>query len=384
MRIAASSCGWWHPTGGCGALVVASLAAVPASAAVSIEAPVPYSVVQRMPLPAKQAVGAGSAQAPLEWGLVNVRARTDWRASTTLEWRVRLLPGCTGKETDWSALGVAGTDGTVAGAAGVPAGGWYRLELRRAGDATVAASVEPVGVGEVFLIAGQSYAANCNEERLKVADPERRVACLDPKTGAWRVADDPQPGASSYMDGGTIWPAFGDGLAAALKLPVGFANVAWQGTSSGRWMPGGNLHKSMVVAARGLGRCRAVLWQQGESDVMAGIPAETYVANVTAIRAALAKEAGLDVVWLPAKSTIHPTVYNKPKQEAVIREAIERLWKTSGFAPGPDTDTLDGKHRQMGGCSHFSAIGQRRAAALWVNAVTNLIAPADVRANHEK
>jgi hypothetical protein len=284
------------------------------------------------------------------------------RAAGATHWRVVALTNAFGKSTDWAPL--------PAGGANIPAGGWYRLEVR-AGNAT--ASVEPVGVGEVFLIAGQSYAANCNEERLKVAEPQRRVACLDPKTGAWQVADDPQPGASNYRDGGTIWPAFGDELVKRLGVPVGFANVAWQGTASAAWMPGQDLHRALLGAAKGLGRFRAVLWQQGESDVIGSTTADKYVANLKAIRAALVKECGFEVPWLPAKSTMHPTVYNNPKQEAVIRSAVDTLWRTPGFLPGPDTDALDGKHRQMGGCSHFSAIGQRAAAALWVEAVLKLM-----------
>jgi hypothetical protein len=139
-------------------------------------------------------------------------------------------------------------------------------------------------------------------------------------------------------------------------------------------MPKGNLHNSMVAAARRLADFRAVLWQQGESDVIGGVAEDTYVANITAIRAALAKEVGDDFVWMPAKSTIHPNVYNNPKGEAVIRGAVDKLWKTKGFFPGPDTDTLTGDNR--GGpssCSHFSGKGQKNAAAMWVEAVTKLI-----------
>ncbi len=71
------------------------------------------------------------------------------------------------------------------------------------------AAVEPVGVGEVFLIAGQSYAAGCNDGLLRVNDPEGRVVCYDPAAKSWRVAHDPQPVVG---DGGTIWPPFGDAL----------------------------------------------------------------------------------------------------------------------------------------------------------------------------
>lgn len=330
-----------------------------------IEAPLPYQVVQRDPSTVRKD-NAGSAQVAMRW--------TDPGPVAAYEWQVVALESAFGKVSTWASVKPTVNGDVCSASITVSAGGWYRLELRRPGAVKLTATVEPVGVGEVFLIAGQSYAANCNDERLKVAEPQKRVACLDPKTGAWRVADDPQPGASNYKGGGTIWPAFGDGLVKQLKVPVGFANVAWQGTASSQWMPKGNLHNNMVAAARRLADFRAVLWQQGESDVIGGVAEDTYVANITAIRAALAKEVGDDFVWMPAKSTIHPNVYNNPKGEAVIRGAVGKLWKTRGFFPGPDTDTLTGDNR--GGpssCSHFSAKGQRNAAAMWVEAVGRLL-----------
>jgi hypothetical protein len=329
-----------------------------------IVSPTPYQVLQRDPVTVQGKPGTGGYRA----GSASVALVLS--QALACEWRLVALDKAFGKGTEW----VASASSTQTHTIVLPAGGWYRLEVRRPGANSIAAQVEPIGVGEVFLIAGQSYAANCNDERLRVSEPQKRVTCLDPKTGAWRVADDPQPGASDYKGGGTIWPAFGDGLTKQLTVPVGFANVAWQGTASSQWMPKGNLHNSMVAAARRLGRFRAVLWQQGESDVIGGVSADTYVANITAIREAMVTACGFEFPWMPAKSTIHPNVYNNPKGEAVIRGAVDTLWKTKGFFPGPDTDTLTGDNR--GGpssCSHFSGKGQKNAAAMWVEAVTKLI-----------
>jgi hypothetical protein len=332
---------------------------------VKIQSPLPFQVIQRDPITVRKD-NAGSAQVAMRW--------SESTPVAEYEWRLIALEDAFGKGSTWAAIKPTVSGGVCIASVALPAGGWYRLELRRPGSANVSGAVEPVGVGEVFLIAGQSYAANCNDDRLKVAEPRKRVACLDPKTGAWRVADDPQPGASEYKGGGTIWPAFGDGLVRQLKVPVGFANVAWQGTASAQWMPGQGLHKALIGAATKLGRFRAVLWQQGESDVIGGVPADTYVANITAIRDALAKEVGDTPVWMPAKSTIHPTVYNNPQGEAVIRGAVDRLWKTKGFFPGPDTDMLTGDNRGgASSCQHFSGKGQRNAAAMWVEAVGKLI-----------
>ncbi|MCE2726427.1 MAG: sialate O-acetylesterase [Planctomycetaceae bacterium] len=245
----------------------------------------------------------------------------------------------------------------------LPAGGWYRLEVRAA-SAGIAA-VEPFGVGEVFVVAGQSYATNTNDERLVVADPRRRVAALDVETGRWRLANDPQP-APDRSDGGSIWPAVGDRLAAELDMPIGFVNVAFSATSTQKWAADGPLSARLHKAGRMVGRFGAVLWQQGESDVMAGTSTDDYVARLQAIRAAAVEAWGFEPVWLCAFSTHHPTVYQNPEGETRIRAAISRLGTLPGFGLGPDTDTLQGPDRGgPGSRRHFSPAGQRNAAALW-------------------
>src|SRR5262245_59354504 len=55
---------------------------------------------------------------------------------------------------------------TFRGELNLPAGGWYRLELRalRQNAQVASVAVEHVGVGEIFVIAGQSNSANYGEE----------------------------------------------------------------------------------------------------------------------------------------------------------------------------------------------------------------------------
>ncbi len=141
-----------------------------------------------------------------------------------------------------------------------------------------------------------------------------------------------------------------------MNVPIGLANVAWGGTSSDQWLPAGELHQRLVDAGKKLGRFRAVLWQQGESDVIGKTPIEKYVANLTAIRQSAADAWGKSPRWLLAKSTLHPTVYNDNAGETRIRHAIDELTKLPGFAPGPDTDLLDGDRRgPIDSRRHFTA-----------------------------
>jgi neutral ceramidase len=259
----------------------------------------------------------------------------------------------------------------------VPAGWGHSLTFRPRTEGTppIMYTVRPFGVGEVFLVAGQSYATNCNDERLNVTDPEGQVVAFDSQKGTWAVANDPQP-TFDPSDGGSIWPPVGDALARELGVPIAFANVAVGGTSSVEWQPEGKLHPNLVKAGQALGQFRAVLWQQGESDVIIDTPAETYVSNIRTIRDSAAKAWGVNPPWLLAKSTLHPTVYNLPEREQRIRGAIDTLTKLSGFRPGPDTDTLKDENR--GGEKsrrHFSGIGQRNAAKMWVASIQQQLFP---------
>jgi hypothetical protein len=67
-----------------------------------------------------------------------------------------------------------------------PAGGWWKVEVRvsQGGKQLALGSVAHLGIGEVFVIAGQSNSANHGQE--KQTTKTRRVASFDGK--AWRIA----------------------------------------------------------------------------------------------------------------------------------------------------------------------------------------------------
>lgn len=322
--------------------------------------PKPHQVLQRMGV----APGKGYADVQISTTLPTEAQKATW------EYRVVVLAGQTAKDdvaSEWVSVIPTITGKTLQAAARVPAGGWYRLECRCRVDDNVQASgaVEPIGVGEVFVVAGQSYATNCNDERLTVSDPHQRVVAFDSAKLSWAVANDPQP-VFDGSDGGSIWPPLGDALTKEFGVPIGFANVAIGGSSSAQWLPEGDMLPRLINAGKALGSFRAVLWQQGESDVITKNPTEGYVANINRIRNAAATAWGDSPPWLLAKSTHHPTVYHDPEGEGRIRAGIDELAKRPEFLPGPDTDTLTGDNRgDIKSRRHFTGIGQRRAADMW-------------------
>ena len=338
----------------------------------TLEQPQPHQVVQR------KGVASG-------FGYANVRVRAVLPTeSAAAVWEYRVVPtttvasaGARSETGTWNRLMITVDGRKFSANARVVAGGWYRLEVRGRDDGKViaAGTVEPIGVGEVFLVAGQSYATNCNDKRLSVTDSENRVAAFDSATGRWRVANDPQPVLDS-SDGGSIWPPLGDALATDLGVPIGFANVAVGATSSVQWLPQGRLHPQLVRTGQTLGDFRAVLWQQGESDVIARTSTSDYVSNLTTIRDAAAALWTCNPPWLLARSTLHPTVYNDPMGEGRIRTAIGELIRLPEFKAGPDTDVLTGENRgDADSRRHFSAAGQSRAADMWRTAIYQAVLP---------
>ena len=79
-----------------------------------------------------------------------------------------------------------------------PAGGWYQLDVRimKEGQEVARRSVDKMGIGEVFVVAGQSNSANHGEEKLAT---ETGRAATQTSSG-WQICEDPQPGASGRRE----------------------------------------------------------------------------------------------------------------------------------------------------------------------------------------
>ena len=138
-------------------------------------------------------------------------------------------------ESPWLRVGGSVSGRKLADSVEAPAGGWARLEVRvtSGGKQVAFGSVAHVGIGDVFVVAGQSNSANHGEE--KQTSKTQRVASLDGR--AWRIADDPQPGASG--GGGSFIPPFADAVVAKENVPVGIVACGIGATSVREWLPKG-------------------------------------------------------------------------------------------------------------------------------------------------
>lgn len=277
-----------------------------------------------------------------------------------------------------------------------PAGGWYRLEVRVRQGTTIAAagSVEHVGVGEVFVVAGQSNSANHGEERQQT-QTGLVAAC---RNGKWQLANDPQPGASG--DGGSFIPPFGDAMARRFKVPVGIIAAGVGATSvrewlprgtrfpnpptltgnvtqlaSGEWESKGTLFENLVTRMKEAGPrgFRAVLWHQGESDAnqrdaSRTLPGNLYRLMLEQLIRNARRAVGWEFPWFVAQVSYHtPDDAGSPD----IRAAQKALWEAGVALEGPDTDALTGDFRDGGGKGvHFSGKGLREHGARWAERVS--------------
>jgi hypothetical protein len=374
--------------------------------AVSIARPRSFEVVQRRAVPAP-AGEAGLFLPPyIGSGDVLVSGRFGSYASARLDCSVARVGSRAGPVTEFRELPLTLADGAFSTALTLPAGGWYVLTLTlTAPDGTQAATrVGPVGVGEVYVVAGQSFAGSTSDALLTIDDPEGRVVALHPDALHWRVAHDPQPGGNSaatddavfWRDkaewtrqygimgaGGSLWPPAMNLLLAAIDMPIAMINIAESGSPLAAWRPGQALFNRLLGALAEVGRCRAVLWQQGESDVMNGNPAASYVAQFRELRQTVATTLGWQPDWIVAKSTHHPLVYQKPEEERLLRRAVDEIWREPDIFAGPDTDLLRGANRAgWQQSAHFTRAGQLGAGALWFSALlahlqARTTAPAD-------
>ena len=277
-----------------------------------------------------------------------------------------------GKAVDWSVVMKVKTapspeEGRFSGRLPLSAGGWYRLDVRaRKGELTLAqTAVERVGVGDVFVAAGQSNSANFGQVRQAAKDD--RVVYFDGR--AYVPARDPIPGG--FGGGGTPWPLVGDLLARQWSVPVCFRSSTLTYTPVALWLPDAkhNQYPTLVERVKQFGPhgVRAVLWHQGESDSLAKTTAEQYRDRLAQVIRSLRKDVGYDVDWFVAQASFHPGC-GKPQQEPVA-EGQKLLWESKVAFAGPITDDLLGKEYRSDGV-HFTEKGLQVHAQRWCEAIT--------------
>jgi hypothetical protein len=249
-------------------------------------------------------------------------------------------------------------EGAAQGVVTVPEGGWYTVALQQDRRPL---RLGKFGVGDVFVVAGQSNAAGHGDGF--IADRTKMVSVWSDPT-QWRLADKPE-GMPGGMGAGSPWPVLGELLALSEGVPIGFINVAVGGTSTEQWQPGGELYAGLKQALTGR-LVRAVLWHQGESDQISGCTTEQTYQNMEKIINQSRQDAGWVVPWYVALVSHTPDVSQEARDRT--REGQKLLYKMGLALPGPDTDLYVPESMRYDRL-HFGAVGLEVHAILWFRAL---------------
>ncbi len=168
----------------------------------------------------------------------------------------------------------------------IPAGGLYRIEthlkVSHEGEWSIRGDIRHcVGVGDVWIIAGQSNSAGYG--RGPYNDPPELGVHLFRNSGQWSLATHPMNDSTDTLHSVNRENAnsshsphlhFGRVMKQALGYPIGLVQTALGGSPLSRWNPrqhedasSADLFTNMVACVeRAGGAAIGVLWYQGESD----------------------------------------------------------------------------------------------------------------------
>lgn len=292
-------------------------------------------------------------------------------------------------DVDWVVLHDQPKNGTFKGSVTAPAG-LFRLEVRgiRNGQTVSSASVPGVGVGEVFVVAGQSNAMGLPNLGAKGAS--ERVVVFNAWNRFWNKNDAlessdkpfPTPTFSTltatslvYPTGETAWcwGELGDYIADRYNVPVAFFNVAIPATVAENWsnsakgipaknifnstiwpflQPYSNLRNTLQYYNSQFG-IRAILWHHGESDaVPLHTPTETYRQDIQYLIDNSRTDFGRNVTWVVARSSITPAG-PLPSSEIIQAQLLLAKTPNNNVWEGPDTDSIQSPRPSHG---HFENI----------------------------
>ncbi len=177
----------------------------------------------------------------------------------------------------------------------VPGGGPYRLET---GLDTISTQEGlrwlfrgdvrlHLGVGDLFVIAGQSNAAGYAQD--SIFDAPSMDVHLYRNRRSWDMASHPmnestfsedEPNTEMGVSGVSPYLAFGKCFARISHMPVGLIAAALGGSPISRWAAGGDLYENMLSRLRDCGgKCAGILWYQGCSDTDTMDQALAYKSN---------------------------------------------------------------------------------------------------------
>ncbi|GAB3733842.1 DUF11 domain-containing protein [Spirosoma lituiforme] len=267
------------------------------------------------------------------------------------------------------------------------AGGWYVLTVRTMVGSAVQeqVSVQPVGIGEVFVTAGQSNSRGLgigdndlgtNTDRVNAIDSINHYYPQPPAAPALLSSGDPSPVARfkaltaarrifPMAESSWGWGELGDYIVNRYNVPVAFFVAGWDGSTIDNWQKtangtptcnayyctGGNWEnlqpytnlKNVLRYYGSVSGVRAILWHQGEAEAdVASSDIPTYADRLRDVIQKTRQDfGGQNVPWMVARAS-----FNGTKATPAVVAQQENVIATSGFNvfQGPYNDTIQNRN----------------------------------------
>ena len=163
------------------------------------------------------------------------------------------------------------------------------ITVRCTNNRVLGSSVRNIGIGDVYVVAGQSNAEGHGihaQSYSTIAGNSAIKPTVFTEADHWKLDNDQ---TDIHSTGGSVWPIVGGYVVAHTAAPVAFITTASGGSklvSPNEWQPNGavcqhigvNCYNNMVaqVADAGVNGIKAVLWFQGEGDARVGQTQQAY------------------------------------------------------------------------------------------------------------
>lgn len=186
----------------------------------------------------------------------------------------------------YATIDASPSGGTFSGTLSGQAVGRGTLTVRFTDDTDIVDTVTEIGIGDVFVIAGQSNASGRGTNPQSYTGVAK--AAVFNESGSWAEGNDP---ISTDTTDGSLWPLLASLIIDSESIPVGFIAQAAGGTginaTDDHWVEGGSATPRQyepLIATIGSRTVKAVLWFQGEREVARGGTAVSgYETNLAAL-----------------------------------------------------------------------------------------------------
>lgn len=235
------------------------------------------------------------------------------------------------------------TGGSFTGTLSNQTGGQGTLSVRFVNDTGTSASISDVGVGDVYVIAGQSNASGKGTNNQAYSHATLK-ATLFGNDDVWKNLVDPVDSNSGQIDsvssdtgaGGSVWPLLATYILADQSVPVAFVPAPKGGTSITQWDQGlltSTLYGSMYRRINAItGGIKAVLYFQGETDASNSMSTATYLSYLNA----LANNINSDFEVETVVGMIGNASYTATQLDNIRLAQIAGWNENSNIVPGPN------------------------------------------------